>query len=976
MNKCFKKAIPLFIALLSLSGLFAQTGNVHSFFAVSKPIPKGSVENPVSGTLRKGKVLTHDDRNADVPTPQPAIVYQTPNTYTINTSIPLLAPENGGGAVPANIYGEVTTFAGSGAPVSVDGLSTAASFDQPSGLGTDITGAVYVTDYGSDAIRKITPAGVVTTINGIAPPAGLTLDNQSSVYVSDFQGNVIYKLGVIRNTTVFAGTGSAGNQDGLGGSFNSPSGLAADAAGNIYVADQQNNSIRMITPAGVIKTIAGSGAIGSANGTGLTASFNNPDGLAVDQQGNVFVADTKNNLVRKISPAGKVTTFAGNGTAGSTDGQGTGAYFNYPTGLAFDNYGDLFVADFKNDAIRKIDPSGKVTTVAGTGTAGSVNGIGTAASFNGPLSLAFDATGNLYITDFLNNLVRKITLTGYTIDKQLPAGLTFDPKTGIISGTPATASPPTDYTVTAYNAGGRNSTVVNMSVTATALLPSVITFPPLPVAANNIIMPGASSTNTETPIIYTSSNPAVAIVLPDGTILLTGVGYATITATQAGNADYSEAVPVTELLTVYEQEFIAFGPIPVKYTGNADFDPGATSDDTAFPITYTSSNPAVATIANGKIHITGVGTSVITAYQAGDVLNVAATPVSQTLTVLPILSFGPIPVKITCDADFGPGATGPYPIAYTSSNTAVAVIINGKLHIIAAGTSTITAITIGESLQQLLTVNAVPQPAISINAVPAFPQCSGTTVSFTAIPANGGSNPTYQWKVNGIDAGENSAQFSSNTLNNGDVVTCTLTNNTTCPIPLSVTSPPITAVIISPLSPTPTLNISASAPSVYFGMPVTFTAMPQNAVGITAYQWKVNGDNAGANESTFTTAALFNNDTVTCTISFQNSCSPPVTSSPYQATVLPPSEIKIVNAFTPNGDGINDTWNIPLLSFYPNCSVEIFNRYGTLVMLSTGYSKPWDGLYNGKQLPTGVYFYIIDLKNGLSRLAGNVTLLR
>ena len=520
-----------------------------------------------------------------------------------------------------------------------------------------------------------------------------------------------------------------------------------------------------------------------------------------------------------------------------------------------------------------------------------------------------------------------------------------------------------------------NSTSRNILNAATALIPSVITFPPLGEGVNNVIIPGATSTNPETPIIYTSSNPAVAIIV-NGTIVLTGVGYTTITASQAGNADYSEAAPVQETLTVREQEYIIFGPIPVKYPGNADFDPGAISYDTAFPVTYTSSNPAVATIIKGLVHITGIGMSVITASQAGDDLNLAAEPVSQTLTVEPALSFGPIAVKITCDADFDPGATGPGPINYTSGNTAVAVIIAGKIHIIASGTSTITAVSNGVSIQQLLTVNAIPQPSISISAAPTFPQCSGTPILFKATPANEGTNPSYQWKVNGSDAGENSTQFSSSTFSNGEVITCTLTNNTVCPNPLSVTSSPVTADIISPLTPTPTLSISASANSVYFGMPLSFTAVPQNAIAITSYQWKINEINAGTNESTFTSSAFNTNDTVTCTITFQNSCTLPVTSNPYPVIVLPPSEIKIINAFTPNGDGVNDTWNIPLLSYYPNCSVEIFNRYGTAVLLSNGYSKPWDGLYNGKQLPVGVYFYIIDLKTGVPRLSGNITLLR
>lgn len=202
-----------------------------------------------------------------------------------------------------------------------------------------------------------------------------------------------------------------GNLDGLvsAAAFNGPREIAADSSGNIYVADTVNHTIRKITPQGVVSTLAGSsGVSGSANGTGTAASFNSPYGLAVDSAGVVFVADRENHTIRKITPAGVVTTFAGAATvAGSTDGIGAAARFNNPSALAFDSLGNLFVAEFGNNVIRKI------LADAGTaGTVGSTNGTGTAARFNVPVGIAIDSAGNLYVADGGNSLVRKMTSAG------------------------------------------------------------------------------------------------------------------------------------------------------------------------------------------------------------------------------------------------------------------------------------------------------------------------------------------------------------------------------------------------------------------------------------------------------------------------------------------------------------------------------------------------------------------------------------
>jgi sugar lactone lactonase YvrE len=209
---------------------------------------------------------------------------------------------------------------------------------------------------------------------------------------------------------------AGGSADGTGSSaqFNDPLAVAVDGSGNILVADMNNNTIRSVSPSGVVTTIAGSpGVQGSADGTGSSASFNEPGGIAVDSSGNIFVCDIRNGTIRKIAPGGIVTTLAGAaGLTGSADGSGSNARFQSPEGIAVDSAGNLYVADVSNDAIRKVTQAGTVTTFAGTlSQPGESDGTGSSASFTNPDHIAIDSQGNLYVTEE-SYFIRKITKEG------------------------------------------------------------------------------------------------------------------------------------------------------------------------------------------------------------------------------------------------------------------------------------------------------------------------------------------------------------------------------------------------------------------------------------------------------------------------------------------------------------------------------------------------------------------------------------
>jgi YD repeat-containing protein len=341
----------------------------------------------------------------------------------------------------------IITVAGHGDPVfeGDDGPAVAAGLETPWGVAVDAAGHVYATNSGEQGpvpnhrIRKVDGNGFITTVAGIGDPGfsgdggpataarlnypiAVATDAQGHLYIAERDNHRVRKVDPGGTITTVAGDGTAGfGGDGgpaTSAQLNTPVGVVADAQGNLYIADSQNHRIRRVDPGGVITTVAGDGAagFGGDGGAATSAQLNVPSGVALDSAGHLYIGDLENHRIRRVDPGGVISTVAGDGTAGfgGDGGPATSAQLHDPAGVAVDSVGALYIADTDNNRIRKVTAGGTITTVAGNGTADFTGdgGPATAAALNYPTGVALDSAGSLYIADRDNNRIRKIGPSG------------------------------------------------------------------------------------------------------------------------------------------------------------------------------------------------------------------------------------------------------------------------------------------------------------------------------------------------------------------------------------------------------------------------------------------------------------------------------------------------------------------------------------------------------------------------------------
>lgn len=347
-----------------------------------------------------------------------------------------------GSNLPNNI---ITTIAGNGTnDFSGDnGPANKASLNQPNNVLVDASGDLLIADRYNNRIRLVNTNGIITTIAGtgaqgfsgdgeaatnatLNSPNSISFDGFGNLFIADTGNGRIRKLdtnGIIRTV---AGTGTAGYSGDHGQATNArlyyPYGVVADSAGNFFIADYYNNRIRKVNTSGIITTVAGNGIAGynGDGGAATSARIFQPAGVALDNKGNLYIADQFNNRIRKVDTNGIITTVAGQGPTGSNGsysgdgGAATNASLYWPNGVAVDTAGNLFIADFGNNRIRRVDTNGIITTAAGSGDS-AYSGDGGASTNAGlfyPLHMTTDALGNLFISDSSHNVIREVHFTG------------------------------------------------------------------------------------------------------------------------------------------------------------------------------------------------------------------------------------------------------------------------------------------------------------------------------------------------------------------------------------------------------------------------------------------------------------------------------------------------------------------------------------------------------------------------------------
>ncbi len=584
-----------------------------------------------------------------------------------------------------------STFAGSsGTPGTADGRGSAARFRNPIGVAVDDVGNVYVADAGNYTIRKVTAGGVVTTLAGSAGnpgpadgsgsaaqfrwPAGVAAGSGGTVYVADTDLHTLRTVSASAVVTTLAGnTGNIGSADGAGSAarFNNPLGIAVSGTGTIYVADIYSRTIRSVTAAGVVTTLAGlAGHIGSVDGTGSAARFYDPLGVTVDVAGTVYVADSSNHTIRRVSAAGVVTTLAGlAGSAGSADGLGPVARFSLPFGLAADGEGNLYITDSRNYTVRRLTATGEVTTIGGlAGYPGSTDGTSSAARFASPYGIAVDRGGNLYVADAENHRISRgrplfpATVTGVTapladglwgVGARLAIQVTFS-KPVVVTGVPQlTLATGVAAAVVNYTSGSGTTTLTFLYTVAAGQ------------AAADLDYAGTNALALHGGTIRDSAGISATLALP-----VPGAAY----SLGANQAIVIDGIAPTVTLTCAVSEPTNLAPIPFS----AAFSQAVSGFDVA-DLTI-SNGTGVAFSGAGALYsfaVTPAAQGLVTVALAAGVCasaagnpNLAAAPMSRTYdglhpTVISVSS--PTP-----DGIYGPGAVIVVNVAFSE-----AVTVNG-----------------------------------------------------------------------------------------------------------------------------------------------------------------------------------------------------------------------------------------------------------------------------------------------------------
>jgi gliding motility-associated-like protein len=684
----------------------------------------------------------------------------------------------------------ITTFAGNGTiGFSGDGgPAIAAQLFSPSSVCIDNAGNIYIADQQNHVVRKVNSAGIISVFAGtgvsgysgdggpanaaqLGIPNGLCIDNLGNIYITDDNKNVVRKVDPSGIISTVAGTGVFGYSGDDGSAINAklfaPGGICTDNNGNIYFAEFGNQVIRKVNlSTGIITTVAGNHQLGwwGDGGPAVNASLNSPTSVSIDKEGNLYIADMGNSVIRKVNTSGIISTMAGNRTLGfgGDGGPATDASLKFPFYVYVDDKGNLYISDTGNGAIRMVDENGFINTIAGTGVSGysGDGGPPTAAKLSSPAGIAIDNAGNIYIAEGGSNVIRKIGVC-------LLTSVLFNPTDATVcEGTN------TSLSVSAENAisyqwqvnSGSGWVALTDNITYSGTISSTLLVSATSVGMNSNqyrclltnTCGGLASTAARLNVL-SSKNPFISISTQTNTICAaTNVLF----TSQADNAGFS---PFYQ----WKKNGVNIGTNSATYSDNT--------------------------------------------IKAGDQISCV------------LLS------NNSCAAN-----------NITASNT---IVMNVNLPL----TPLITITSSGNNI------------------------CSGTEVSFSASVTNEGSTPSFQWKKNGLNVGSNAPTYRDALLNNGDLLTCHLTSSQSC-----VTSPNANSNVITmnvQAIKTPSVVIISTANPICRGADVNFTAVAGGGSGSNFfYQWKKNGQMVGVNSSSHSENTLVDGDIISCTVTATGNC--------------------------------------------------------------------------------------------------------
>ena len=727
----------------------------------------------------------------------------------------------------------ITTVAGTvGVIATLNGTGTAAQFTNPGAIASDSAGNLYVADPTAHVIRKITTAGVVTTFAGVVNAAGsidgaadvarfngpssVAVDTLGNVYVADTNNHTIRGISASGIVQTLAGTaGSVGSIDGLGAAarFNYPLGVAVDSLGTAYVSDTYNHLIRRISQNGTVSTMGGAAGVrASADGPLGASRFAFPTGIAVDSTGNVYVADSNNATIRKISTGNVTSTYAGTaGSFGSANGAAlTVARFNQPNGVAVDSTGVVYVADTFSHTIRRITVAGEVTTLAGlAGSSGSTDGTGSGARFYQPNGIAVDAASNLYIADSQNRTIRRSGATTAPTIAAQPVNVAVAPGGSATFTVAATGSPtPTVFqwqrqpAATTGFVNITNDATYSGATTATLTVSAITTAmhtDQFRAVVTNFISPEATSnaatlstviaapvftsvataqfraTEAGTFTVAATGNPAPTfsatglpawLTLNAATGVLSGTAPDTTGSPLAITITATNGTPVTQTFALTVVPFI----VPPIFTSGATAQFNATQAAT-FTVTA-SGSPAPTFTATGLP--AWLTLNATTGVLSGTAPNGSVSPLALTITAnngasatqsfaltiisAPTIAASPIGGTIARgqNGNFSVTAAGTGPFSYQWRKDGVAIsgatsstLVVAGAQSVAAGGYSVTVTNLVGSVTSAAAVLNVNVPAFFVTQPRAQSALAGAAVTF-AVEAGGYPAPSYQWRLNGI----------------------------------------------------------------------------------------------------------------------------------------------------------------------------------------------------------------------------------